>query len=156
MKVIVRPRQCGKTEELLQWAHEKNALIVCHNHQEAERLWKIIVDRGWAGKTHTYMSTHGEMPKPISWGSLPSSVCSMSYEAVAVDNVDLWLKSFLADKGLLPIAPLVGLTLSGVPEVDYNQNRDTDLWLEFQKTNPSLTYQEFCKCKYGKDWINGS
>ena len=40
MKIIVRPRQGGKTTELVKMAHKHNGYIVCLNHLEVARVFE--------------------------------------------------------------------------------------------------------------------
>ncbi len=151
MKVIVRPRQCGKTTDLLKLANEHQALIITHNHYQADHLWKEMVSMGWSGRKHTCQAEYDEVPKPVSWESLPCSIKSTSYRAVVIDNIDLIIKHMLNKHGLI-MTPLVGLTVSGIPEVFYDEMRDMEQFEDFKNTNPELTYPEFCKTKYGVEY----
>jgi len=152
MKVIVRPRAMGKTTALLKFAHEEEALIICHKYSEAQRLWKIIRKNGWEEDEYGC----GGIPEPVSWESMPCSIKSKSYRAIVIDNVDLVLNGLLHQHGLMTtmrrgsreFPRFAGMTMSGIPEVDYDEMKDMDQWEDFRKHKPDMTYQEFVNIKY--------
>jgi hypothetical protein len=55
MQTIVRPRQAGKSEDILRLAEQHFAYIVCPTYEDVQRLWQRAVDTGY------------DIPQPITW-----------------------------------------------------------------------------------------
>jgi len=136
MKVIVRPRQCGKTTELLEYAAFYGYTILTHKHADCKRLLDLAHDMGL------------DIPEPISVTTYPDCACSKVFKGIIIDNADLIMKHFLRD--ILPSCNgnLAMMTMSGVPEHEYDEHGDVEQWEEFRQYNPDLHYREFAKFKY--------
>ena len=46
MKIISRPRQAGKTTELIDMAEKRGGYIVCHSIKEAQRIFHTAKEQG--------------------------------------------------------------------------------------------------------------
>lgn len=55
MQVIVRPRQGGKTTEMLRMAAENFSYIVCPTRKDVDRLWQLA------------RTLDVDIPHPITW-----------------------------------------------------------------------------------------
>ena len=55
MQIIVRPRQLGKTEDVLRLAEEHFAYIVVPTRQDVDHVWRRAIDAGY------------DVPQPITW-----------------------------------------------------------------------------------------
>ena len=95
MKCIIRPRQLGKTTELIKLASKgRYKLIVCHNQNEARRIFKLARNMDL------------NIPLPISYREfLDKSYCGNNIEAFLIDNVDLFL-------GYLTEVPIEVITIT--------------------------------------------
>lgn len=80
-QIILRPRQAGKTTELIKKADDFNGYIVCHNRQEAQRIAKQARDMG--AKIHLPM-TYAEL--------LNRSYHARGVRKVHIDNADFLLQ----------------------------------------------------------------
>ena len=96
------------------------------------------------------------MPKPVGWESLSCSGKSQSYSAVVIDNAEMILQSALNKNGLhaqlTDVYGIAAITMSAIPEINYDERNDWHEYEKFCTTNPSLTYAEFCTCKYGVEF----
>jgi hypothetical protein len=80
MKVIHKPRQTGKTTELIEIASQEGGYIVCHNREEAYKILKTAEEIG------------KQIPFPITYDEyLNGSFCGKNIEAFYIDNVELLL-----------------------------------------------------------------
>lgn len=128
MKVIVRPRQMGKTTDLIKYAAEIDATIVCLNEHMAKSIYRLAKDMGC--NIHT--------PTPYTRLRCVSGT-------ILIDNANMILANLLK----YPEHMIGGVVLDGVPDVNYSQLKDGEQWEEFRKFNPDMTYNEFAKFKYG-------
>jgi len=131
MKVIVRPRQMGKTTELLKYAAENDLVIVTHTVDYAKQLDKQATRAGLI------------MRPPIAASMLMNDMKCNDVKGVVIDNVELVLSVLMHN-----ISPIYGMTVSGVPELDYDERKDHEQFEDFKKGNPDLTWQQFCSFKY--------
>ena len=137
MKIIVRPRQCGKTTELLEYAATYGYTIMTISHRECERLKRVAKEMDL------------NIEEPLSVQEYPDCVCSKSFRGIVIDNADMVLRHFLRD--VLPScnANLAMITMCGVPDHEYDKYKCIEQWEQFRVFNPELTYLEFCNFKYG-------
>jgi len=144
MKVIVRPRQCGKSKDLIEYAWTYDYHILCYNQHDACRLFSQA------------KALNCDIPKDrfISASSGGKLFKGMRIKGLVVDNVDLVLSSLL---NILPECvsgsgdPIKLITTTGVNEHEYSEVEDYDQYQDFKTYRPNLTYVEFCKFKYGYD-----
>lgn len=80
MKVIHKPRQAGKTTELIKLASQEGGYIVCHSRDEACRISKTAEE---SGKQILFPITYDEY--------LNGSFCGKNIKAFYIDNVELLL-----------------------------------------------------------------
>jgi hypothetical protein len=80
MKVIHKPRQTGKTTELIKIASQEGGYIVCHSHDEAYRISKTAEE---IGKQILFPITYDEY--------LNGSFCGKNIKAFYIDNVEFLL-----------------------------------------------------------------
>jgi hypothetical protein len=80
MKVIHKPRQAGKTTELIKIASQEGGHIVCYSHEEAYRISKTAEE---IGEQILFPITYDEY--------LNGSFCGKNIEAFYIDNVELLL-----------------------------------------------------------------
>ena len=81
MKIIIKPRGMGKTTELIKLAtNGRYKLIVCHNHNEAQKIFQQ------ARKMKL------KIPLPISYQEfLDKQYYGKNIESFLIDNVDMFL-----------------------------------------------------------------
>lgn len=103
MRVIVKPRQAGKTHELVEWVkkgagttwspyHERIIIV----HDQATKLW--MIDKFKLRKTQVY-----------SWAEWRNvHLGPRSQPEVMIDNVDILLQNMFG-----PLSRLKGFTLTG-------------------------------------------
>ena len=80
MKVIHKPRQAGKTTELIKLASQEGGYIVCHSHDEAYRISKTAEE---LGKQILFPITYDEY--------ITGSFCGKNIKAFYIDNVEFLL-----------------------------------------------------------------
>lgn len=138
MKVIVRPRQCGKSHELIKYAHESGYHILVAKSRDGTRLYNLAQNIGY----------------PISRSRILTAsvdqLTSKDIVGIVIDDVDLVLGSLLGNLG----NKVKMITISGVPEHEYDDGADPAQYLDFVKYNPDLTFGEFCKFKYGMRFLD--
>lgn len=97
MKVIVKPRQAGKTEELLELAVEHFAYIVCPTMSQVQYLWDRARDAGITSK----------MPMPISFDEFVSGrYRAGGIKAFIIDDLDLCIQQMTR-------VPVIAVSLTG-------------------------------------------
>jgi len=80
VKVIHKPRQTGKTTELIKIASQEGGYIVCHSRDEAYRISKTAEE---SGKPILFPITYDEY--------LNGLFCGKNIKAFYIDNVELLL-----------------------------------------------------------------
>ena len=82
MKIIYKPRQAGKTTELIKLASKNNySLIVCHNRVEATRIFHCAKRIGYA------------IPMPITYYEfLDKGFYGKNIDSFLIDNVKKFLQ----------------------------------------------------------------
>ena len=133
MKAIVRPRQMGKTSELIKLAANTDSTILCVRHSHIRSVVDLAKKIGYA------------IPEPMSVDSFQKPKHIDRPRRILIDNAE-WV---LIDLLRLQDVRLVGLAMTGVNDVDYNEQYDCEQWQEFKRTNKDLTFIEFCNFKYG-------
>lgn len=89
MKIISRPRQSGKTTELIKLASKgRYKLIVCLNQRDVDRVWKLILD---LKKKKVIKNTP---PQPITHQQFLDGCYArgMNIEAFLIDEIQELLK----------------------------------------------------------------
>lgn len=95
MKVIVRPRQGGKTTELLQLAVEHFAYIVCPDMRSARHVWDVARHLGL------------NIPQPITWQEfLEHRYRGAGVKAFIIDDLDACLES-------MTMVPIIAASMTG-------------------------------------------
>ena len=85
MKIIFRPRQSGKTQELIKESSKEWSYIVCHSREEAKRISRIAME----------MSLN--IPFPITFDEfLGHKYHSKGIKSFLIDNVE-WILEQLTD-----------------------------------------------------------
>jgi len=107
MKVIVKPRQGGKTYDLVMRAKNHNGYIVCHSLSEGKRIAGIARDLG------IYIN------HPITYDEFLKGHYGPFCKCFHIDNVDMLLNSV----SRLPIET-VTLTNLELPKVDTEFKRE--------------------------------
>ena len=78
MKVITGARGSGKTEQILNIAHENFAYIICADHVRRDQLWRRIRERGLS------------CPQPITWAEfINRQYFTRGINAFLIDDLDL-------------------------------------------------------------------
>lgn len=98
-KTIVRPRQSGKTMDLIEYAAENNATIVVPTHRQIKYVTNLAKKMGL------------NIPTPITY---TKSDLKGHRGPFIVDNAELILADLL---GARPIA----VSMSGIPEIEYDE-----------------------------------
>lgn len=129
MKVIVKPRQMGKTTELIKLAHAHKSTIVCLRHETVN-----VVNR----KTK---EMELNIPPAISYSQEKLRLIGGS---IMIDNAD----RILCDILKVPYCSVVAIAVDGIPNMNYDEMKDYDQFIEFSKHNKDLTYQKFIEMKY--------
>ena len=127
MKIIVRPRQMGKTTELILIAEKTQATIICRKCETAKSVKRMALEMGC------------NIPEPTSYTNTKNIEGNF-----LIDNADWILSAFLK----IPQHLIVGIAMDGVPEIDWDERQDIEQWEEFRRTRPDLTYKKFCEFKY--------
>lgn len=93
MKLTIRPRQAGKTTELIKHAAKNGLTIVCMDDREKERV------QDQADRLLLVINP------PMTFHDFINRNYSQRTEGLAIDNADLLLKK-------LAIAPILAVTMS--------------------------------------------
>ena len=134
MKIIVRPRQMGKTSELIRLAEKKDGVIVCLKMDTAKNIDRLAMKMGIKIRPSTTYGCLVDIKGPF-----------------IIDNADCILRTLLK----LTSSNVAGLAMNGVPEKEWDERRDYMQWEEFNRLrDDELTYKEFIEFKYGKKWID--
>lgn len=81
MKIIIKPRQSGKTTKLIKMSAKSGACIVCRTEHEVQALFHMAKNDGI------------NIPKPISYAAFVGSrYVGKNINAFLIDNVDLLLE----------------------------------------------------------------
>lgn len=131
MKVIVRPRQTGKTTELIKLANAHNAIMVCLRHESAKGIDRKAKQMGLV------------IPTAVSYSQ---ENLRLIKNPIIIDNAD----RILCDMLNIPHCSVVAMAMDGVPNMDYDEMRDYNQFIELSKHNKDLTYQKFIEMKYNK------
>lgn len=82
MQVLINPRQSGKTTRILRMAEQEHAYIVCFNHEEAQRLWRIAREQKI------------RIPQPITWDEFRNGrYRGLGIKGFMIDNLDHCIQS---------------------------------------------------------------
>jgi thymidine kinase len=131
MKVIVGPRQSGKSTKLVELAAKNNLTIITFNHPSISYLMDIA-------------KKHGHEIKDPVFADGKSTSRKFGGDCV-IDEADFILEKMLG----LDFCRVKAMSVCGVNGVDYDEQKDWHQFLDFQKCR-DLTYQEFIGFKYGK------
>jgi hypothetical protein len=117
MKAIVRPRNTGKTTELIKYARDNSFCIICSSYRFVEVVNRISKDLGIEVDVYSAKDPN-----------LHQKIRSNKYRGTVVDNVDLVIAELI---GCRPYA----LTVSGIAneeydEVEYEEERLKNIELE--------------------------
>jgi len=78
MKIIFRPRRAGKTTDLIKECSEKGGYMVCHNYEEAHRVFKLAKDMGL------------NIPLPITYAQFVNKeYYGIGVKSFHIDNIDM-------------------------------------------------------------------
>ncbi len=81
MKVIARPRQGGKTTDLIKLAAEEFLYVVCPDRQQVRYVQRVAQDMGL------------DIPFPMTWGEfLRCDYRSKGVKGFVIDNLDLCIQ----------------------------------------------------------------
>ena len=133
MKVILRPRQMGKTSKLIEIAANTDSTILCVRHAHIRGLVCQAKELGYA------------IPRPMSVASFLNTDTPLRPKRILVDNAEWVLSDLLRLQGR---SELTGLAMTGVNDINYDEQRDYQQWEEFRKSNKNLTFVEFVEFKY--------
>lgn len=134
MKVIVRPRQCEKSTDIIKYAHLYGSHILTPSHNECDRLHDESKRIGYPIERDRFISA-----KDVNYGNLKG----IHITSLVVDDVDIVLENMLEI-----VAKIKCISITGIPEFEYDEREDSKQYVEFSKYNPDLTFQEFSKFKY--------
>ncbi len=130
MKVIVRPRQMGKTRKLIQISEQTGAIIIVPDHRFVKNVQGLALKLGYV------------IPKPMTFGELKEKQVKPEL-GVLIDNADYIIRSMIGS------VVIKGIALDGFAnEDDYDERRDYENREEFK----NLTYEDFCTLKE-KAWM---
>lgn len=113
MKVIVRPRQMGKTSDLIEYASKNDYVIVCQNHRAREHIQRLADKLGCKIRPPIY-------PRKLTDNSraIKDSMKCIDAKGIVVDDIEWVLQEFLG-MGML----IRGFTATGIPEVEFDEVR---------------------------------
>lgn len=132
MKVIVRPRQMGKTTELIRMSNETGHVIVVPFQKFVERVERLAIKHDIPIK------------KPMTIAKLKECQDD-TIKGVLIDNADYILRDLIG-AGRYEIK---AITIDGLPNEKFYDERES--YMEYER----LTYQEFCELKYGVNKCSG-
>ena len=135
MKVIVRPRQMGKTTELIKMAERYDAVIVTHRYETAKQVGRMAEELGYC------------IRPPICCSTLKSDIKCGDIRNLIIDNAEIVLSEILGHGNRI-----IGMSISGVENKFYDAQKDHEQYEDFRRFRPDLTFQQFCTIKYGKEW----
>ena len=125
MRVILRPRQQGKTLELINISEKTGAIIVVPKEQMIDNVLKLA-------KKHFY-----EIQRPITVNQAKDlRIRSSERTGLVIDNVNLILNEVVGWGHDIKAIAIDGLQ----NEVDYDEYSDHESYRK-------LTYSEYCKLK---------
>ena len=80
MKYIIRPRQSGKTTEIVKEVLKQNGYLLTHSEQEKNRIIEMYPKL---------------KDKVFSWRALPECLVARTPKPVFIDNADYWLRELI-------------------------------------------------------------
>lgn len=86
MQIVLRPRQQGKTTELIRQAMQTNGYIVCHSERECDRVFQHAQKLGF------------NIRMPITWRQFVEDRGAYSELEYHIDNLDMCLESMTNKK----------------------------------------------------------
>jgi len=111
MLVIARPRQMGKTTDLITYAAKHGYLIITSSEKHAKNIWQA------ANKFSAI-----NLIRPMSWWAYKNSSAIPKNNGIVVDDVEIVLGALLNGGHH---EPLRAMTVMGIPEQEYE---DTPYW----------------------------
>ena len=95
MKVIARPRQGGKTTDLVKLAAQEFLYVVCPDRHQVRHVQRMAAEMGL------------DIPFPMTWGEfLRCDYHSKGVQGFVIDNLDLCIQS------MSPVVPVRAVSLT--------------------------------------------